>query len=112
MIYTSEPLGRISMFVISTSFGDIFVRKDGRPYDPSALPEPYKDVVQFDMRRLESMCNANHIPMRDKWNILAVGYWTDRGYEHPLADYDDSGLMRHIWNGRIDPEETFFYEEA
>ena len=90
-----------SHLTISSSCGDVAIDIDGYPV--SRLPPEYKDIVRFDLTRLNKMCLANHIPLRNDWDILAVGYWlTDGSYEQPAEDYNETGLMRHIWNGSVD----------
>ena len=87
------------MIRIESSAGTMFCHDDGTPY--TALPDEYANIVKFDVRRLEKMCVANHIPFRDCWDILAFGYWTDDGnYEEPAPSYAENGVMRHIWTGR------------
>lgn len=88
------------MIRITSSCGEIWVNKEGQPI--SELPPEYDNIVRFDLSRLEKMCTSNHIPMRDDWDILALGYWTDEGYEDPATDYSETGAMRHIWSGRAD----------
>ena len=92
-----------SMVNITSSCGDFVVNAEGYVLFPYSLPHEYRDITRMDMKRLEKMCLANHIPLRNEWDILAVGYWTEDGkYEEPAPDYSETGCMRHIWNGAAD----------
>lgn len=94
------------MIKIHSSLGTIWVNHKGYPV--SELPDDYHNITKFDLQRLERMCISNHVPMREEWDILALGYWTDDGgYEEPAPDYSETGVMRHIWSGRADD-----YDEA
>lgn len=94
------------MIKIGSSAGIILVTNEGEPI--SDLPPEYDNIVKFDIKRLERMCVSNHITMREEWDIVALGYWTDDGnYENPAPDYSEHGFMRHIWSGRADD-----YDEA
>lgn len=98
------------MIKVHSTFGTIWVNSQGKPV--SDLPPDYNNIAKFDLNRLEKMCISNHIPMRDEWDILALGYWTkDGNYEHPADDYSENGIMRHIWSGRVnDLDEALEYE--
>lgn len=74
------------MFTIITPFGEIYVRKDGRPYDRESLPVAYKDVIQFDLSGLESFCNANHAILPEAIDVNCIGHWTETGYHNPVND--------------------------
>jgi hypothetical protein len=91
------------MIRIESSAGTMFCYDDGTPY--AGLPDEYANIIKFDVRRLEKMCTANHIPFPREcgWDILALGYWTNDGeYEEPAASYSETGVMRHIWKGLAD----------
>ena len=92
-----------SVINICSSEGDFAIGADGKVLFPDSLPFEYRNIVQFDIPRLDKMCRANHIHLRNEWDILAVGYWLETGeYENPAEDYNETGLMRHIWNGTVD----------
>ena len=97
---------------ISSGAGSIIVNDQGYPLFNDSLPEEYNDIARFDIKRLDKMCLANHIPLRNEWDILAVGYWTTDGeYEEPATDYAENGCMRHIWNGTVDEfEDAYEYQ--
>lgn len=85
---------------ICSGEGDFVVDSEGYVLFPDSLPFEYGDITRVDIRRLDKMCLANHIPLRNEWDILAVGYWTKDGkYEEPAPDYAENGCMRHIWSG-------------
>ena len=96
---------------IEGSAGNVYIDDRGYPIKP--VPEGYKHIERFDIRRLELMCTANHISVNRDWDILAVGYWThDGNYEEPATMYSESGVMRHIWAGHAeDLDEAYEYEE-
>ena len=97
---------------ISSSEGSIIIDSEGYPLFKDSLPEKYNNIAQFDIKRLDKMCLANHIPLRNEWDILAVAYWTIGGrYVTPADDYSESGLMRHIWNGTVgEYDDAYEYE--
>lgn len=74
------------MFTVITPFGEIYVRGNGRPYDRSALPEAYRDVIQFDLSRLEAFFNANHAILPNEIDVNSIGHWTETGYHDPVND--------------------------
>jgi hypothetical protein len=86
------------MKYINSSEGTIVVNKFGVPM--SDLPFEYRDIVCFDLRRLQRMCDELGIENRDGWDILAVGYWnSDGSYEEPCPEYTQNGFMRHLYVG-------------
>jgi hypothetical protein len=88
---------------ICSGEGDMVVNAQGYPFFKDSLPYEYRNITQFDITMLDKMCLANHIPLRNEWDILAVGYWLEDGsYEDPAEDYAEAGLMRHIWNGTVE----------
>lgn len=93
---------------ICSGEGDFVVNAEGYVLFPDSLPHEYGDITRVDIRRLDKMCLANHIPLHNEWDILAVGYWTEDGkYEEPAPDYAENGFMRHIWRGAAED-----YDEA
>lgn len=93
---------------ICSGEGDFVVNDQGYVLFPDSLPYVYGDITRVDIKRLDKMCLANHIPLRNEWDILAVGYWTEDGkYEEPAPDYAEDGCMRHMWRGAAED-----YDEA
>jgi hypothetical protein len=88
---------------ISSSAGSMVVNAQGYPIFRDSMPDEYRNIQQFDIARLDRMCLANHVPLRNEWDILAIGYWLeDDTYEDPAPEYSENGLMRHIWNGSVE----------
>ena len=92
------------MIIIDTPAGTIPVDGDGYPIYPDGLPYEYDNIVRFDLKRLEQLCNANHIVMGHKLDIITVGYWTRNEYIHPIEEYTEGGTFTMMWKGRVEDE--------
>jgi hypothetical protein len=92
------------MYIIESGEGTMRCHDNGTPFRLDRLPHEYRDIVKFDIARLEAMCEANDIDKRQErmgWDILAVGYWLEDGsYEEPAPSYAENGIMMHLWTGR------------
>lgn len=75
------------MYTITAYSQRILVNDSGKPLFPNLLPEPMKNVEQFDIKRLTNVCNRNEIRLPKEINYLALGYWTDSGqYVQPIDE--------------------------